>query len=142
MNGSGRFFDSLSLCYPCFLAWRMHLHRFIFSVSSRTVLLINYSTSPMTTLQKLQQLYITISGPAISCDEVLPILDSIIERRACALKHFQFPKVCCEDRNAESNFHTFLTRYYGLLERRRVSYLNCDCDTYINLTLSLFLDAE
>ena len=61
----------------------------------------------------------------LSCDNVLPILDSIIEREGCALKHLQFPKVwrekCSENgRNSpwESEFYQFLQRYNGMLRSR------------------------
>lgn len=64
--------------------------------------------------------------PPILCNEVLPILDSIIERGECDLKHLQFPKVWRKERNTESEFHAFLTRYNRYLVNRDVSCLKCN----------------
>jgi hypothetical protein len=67
--------------------------------------------------------------PPISCNTVLPILDSIVERgEECALKLLTFPKVWRRVRNAESDFHAFLGRYNDMLENRGVSCLKCSCN--------------
>ena len=66
-------------------------------------------------------------APPISCTEVLPILDSIIDMgEACPLKLLIFPKEWRKERNTESEFHAFLIRYKDLLCSRVVSCLECD----------------
>jgi len=68
--------------------------------------------------------------PLISCAEVLPILGSIIQRgEDCSLEHLVFPKVWRNERNAESDFHAFLTRYndYYLSSRADIC-LKCSCN--------------
>ena len=48
--------------------------------------------------------------PPISCAEVIPILDSIIQRgEDCSLEYLQFPNEWRRERNTESDFHAFLT---------------------------------
>ena len=42
--------------------------------------------------------------PPISCDIVLPILDSIIEREGCALMHLQFPTVWRKEEGTARRF--------------------------------------
>ena len=66
--------------------------------------------------------------PPISCDVVLPILDSIIEREGCALRHLQFPKVWREEGRRRNNddensvqFDQFLRRYNSTLLNRGVN---------------------
>ena len=49
--------------------------------------------------------------PLISCEHVLPILDSIIEREGCALKYIQFPFVWRNEASTDSDFHAFIRRY-------------------------------
>ena len=72
---------------------------------------------------------ILVPEPTISCDIVLPILDSIIQREGCSLKHLQFPHVWRKDRSTESGFHAFLGRYNEMWENRGLlSCLNCNCD--------------
>ncbi len=68
--------------------------------------------------------------PAISCDIVVPILDSIIEDEGSSLMHIQFPKHWHE-RSTDSAFHQFLLRYKAVLEDPR--YINCcmECDEEI-----------
>mmetsp|Transcript_3607 Transcript_3607/g.7595 ORF Transcript_3607/g.7595 Transcript_3607/m.7595 type:complete len:412 (-) Transcript_3607:80-1315(-) len=67
--------------------------------------------------------------PPISCAEVLPILDSIIERgEDCSLEHLQFPNEWRKERNTESDFHAFLTRYNDYLSRQAVVCLKCRCN--------------
>ncbi|KAK1734932.1 hypothetical protein QTG54_014392, partial [Skeletonema marinoi] len=57
--------------------------------------------------------------PTNSCAEVVPILDSIIERgEECVLKHLQFPNEWRKERNTESDFHAFITRYNDYLHRQ------------------------
>lgn len=58
--------------------------------------------------------------PQISCDEVLPILDSIIEREGCALKHLRFPFVWRKEPSIDSEFHAFLTRYNTMWTNRDI----------------------
>jgi hypothetical protein len=66
------------------------------------------------------------TNPSISRDSVLPILDSIIEKREeCSLKHLHFPVAWREDRNA-AGFHAFLRRYNQLMQIRGVSCLKCN----------------
>eukprot|EP00984_Skeletonema_dohrnii_P032735 scaffold27346_cov78-Skeletonema_dohrnii-CCMP3373.AAC.2 len=67
--------------------------------------------------------------PPISCVEVIPILDSIIQRgEDCSLEHLVFPKVWRKDRNTESDFHAFLSRYNDYLSSRGDICLNCSCN--------------
>eukprot|EP00984_Skeletonema_dohrnii_P025056 scaffold14195_cov155-Skeletonema_dohrnii-CCMP3373.AAC.3 len=67
--------------------------------------------------------------PLISCTHVLPILDSIIERgEDCSLKHLMLPNEWRKERNTESDFHAFLTRYNELLCSREGRCLECRCN--------------
>ncbi|KAK1734903.1 hypothetical protein QTG54_014363, partial [Skeletonema marinoi] len=67
--------------------------------------------------------------PPISCAEVIPILDSIIERgEECSLEYLQFPNEWRKERNTESDFHAFLTRYNELLCSRADVCLQCSCN--------------
>jgi len=67
--------------------------------------------------------------PSLSCAEVLPILDSIIERgEECVLKHLQFPFEWCRIDSTESDFHTFLARYNDYLSSEAVVCLTCNCN--------------
>ena len=66
-------------------------------------------------------------APPISCTDVLPILDSIIDMGgASSLKLLIFPKKWRKERNTESEFHIFLFRYNELLCSRVVTCLSCD----------------
>ena len=85
--------------------------------------------------------------PRISCEIVLPILDSIISNEVlCKLKHLQFPKVWRDSAREDlyttryglhfrvvgipkrvSNLHAFILRYNQVLENRgRVCCLECN----------------
>ena len=67
--------------------------------------------------------------PPISCELVLPILDSIIEQEYCVLKHLQFPYKFRKDRSTDSVFHAFILRYNEMREiRDTVTCLCCDLD--------------
>ncbi|KAL7449389.1 hypothetical protein ACHAWC_001452 [Mediolabrus comicus] len=57
--------------------------------------------------------------PPISCDHVLPILDSIINQERCALKHLQFPNAWRRERSIDSDFHHFILRYNQMWARRQ-----------------------
>eukprot|EP00985_Skeletonema_marinoi_P024892 scaffold17756_cov123-Skeletonema_marinoi.AAC.2 len=61
--------------------------------------------------------------PQISCSNVLPILDSIIEREGCSLMHLQFPQVWREGPSTASEFHAFIGRYNQM--RRNLVAINC-----------------
>ena len=65
--------------------------------------------------------------PPISCDFVVPILDSIIEREGCSLRHLQFPYVWRKKRRiGRVQFHEFLLRYNEMLSNRGIiSCHNC-----------------
>ena len=66
--------------------------------------------------------------PPISCDHVLPILDSIIEREGCSLMHLQFPKVWRKEER-ESQFDQFLHRYENnLFNRGIIRCSKCSCN--------------
>ncbi len=68
------------------------------------------------------------SLPPISCQFVLPILDSIIGREDCALKHLQFPKVWRKEER-EGQFDQFLHRYDNALLNRGISSCSkCSCN--------------
>jgi len=68
-------------------------------------------------------------APLILCTDVLPILDSIIERgEECSLKHLMLPNEWRKERNTESDFHAFLTRYNELLCSREGRCLECRCN--------------
>ena len=63
--------------------------------------------------------------PPISCEAVLPILDSIISQDGCALKHLQFPDKW--QRAEEQQYVTFITRYDQMLRSRSdVCCLQCN----------------
>ena len=65
-------------------------------------------------------------APPISCTDVLPILDSIIDMGgASSLKLLIFPKEWRKERNTESEFHAFLVRYNDFLCNRVDACLNC-----------------
>jgi len=67
--------------------------------------------------------------PPISCDEVLPILDSIIETgENSALKFLVPPKVWRKEIDEESDFHAFLIRYNDFLSRRSTNCTKCNCN--------------
>eukprot|EP00984_Skeletonema_dohrnii_P021423 scaffold10700_cov90-Skeletonema_dohrnii-CCMP3373.AAC.2 len=66
-------------------------------------------------------------APPISCNHVIPVLDSIIEREGCALRHLQFPQVWREEPSTDSEFHQFLLRYNQMWENREhVGCLECN----------------
>lgn len=63
----------------------------------------------------------------IAYAEILPSLDSIIERGGdCSLKLLVFPKKWREERNTESDFHAFLTRYDAYLSTQAPICLKCN----------------
>ncbi|KAK1740850.1 hypothetical protein QTG54_008102 [Skeletonema marinoi] len=65
--------------------------------------------------------------PPISCELVLPILDSIIEREGCSLRHVQFPSVWSE-RGERVQFEQFIGRYNEMISRGGI--INCaKCNT-------------
>jgi len=75
--------------------------------------------------------------PPISCAEVLPILDSIIERgEECSLEYLQLPKYWRKERNTESDFHAFLARYNDYLSSRVVVCLKCNDNLSVNNELA------
>ena len=76
-------------------------------------------------------------APPISCTEVLPILDSIIDMGgACSLKLLIFPEEWRKERNTESEFHAFLVRYSALWRTRVVSCLKCHDTLIDNFSMS------
>ncbi len=65
--------------------------------------------------------------PFISCELVLPILDSIVAAEGCALKHLQFPYKWRKNSVADSEFHAFILRYNEMRDNREtITCLNCD----------------
>ena len=66
--------------------------------------------------------------PPISCNHVLPILDSIIAREGCALMHLQFPSVWWKEPSlVDSEFHAFIVRYNEMRDNRgTVRCLECN----------------
>ncbi|KAL7451197.1 hypothetical protein ACHAWC_003021 [Mediolabrus comicus] len=67
-----------------------------------------------------------VPEPPISCELVMPVLDSIIERE-CALKHLQFPYKWLRVKSADSEFHAFIVRYNQMLENRGpIRCLDCN----------------
>ncbi len=66
-------------------------------------------------------------APPISCTDVLPILDSIIDMGGeSSLKLLIFPKKWRKERNIDTEFHAFLGRYNELLCSRTVTCFKCD----------------
>eukprot|EP00984_Skeletonema_dohrnii_P007875 scaffold2901_cov91-Skeletonema_dohrnii-CCMP3373.AAC.19 len=63
------------------------------------------------------------SRPPISCEFVLPILDSIIEREGCSLRHLQFPSVWSEG-GERVQFEQFIGRYNEMINRGGI-IINC-----------------
>eukprot|EP00984_Skeletonema_dohrnii_P024742 scaffold13868_cov93-Skeletonema_dohrnii-CCMP3373.AAC.1 len=68
--------------------------------------------------------------PLISCTDVLPILDSIIERgEDCSLKHLSSPYAWQGfGREKIPDFRAFLARYNELLCSRAARCLKCNCN--------------
>ena len=66
------------------------------------------------------------SEESLSCAEVIPILDSIIVREECVLKHLQFPLEWCRVEFTESDFHAFLARYNDYLSSEEVVCFPCN----------------
>ena len=65
--------------------------------------------------------------PPISCDHVLPILDSIVANEGCSLMHLQFPSMWRKDPSIHSEFHAFLGRYNQMYRSRGVvTCLECN----------------
>ncbi len=67
--------------------------------------------------------------PPISCDAVLPILDSIIELEGrCALKRLDVPfKWYTDESDSDSAFHLFAERYNEMWDNREtIRCLNCN----------------
>uniref|UniRef100_A0A7S2P2B5 Uncharacterized protein n=1 Tax=Skeletonema marinoi TaxID=267567 RepID=A0A7S2P2B5_9STRA len=65
--------------------------------------------------------------PSISCNHVLPILDTIIATEGCALRHLQFPLVWLQEPSTDSEFHQFLQRYNQMWANRgTISCLECN----------------
>eukprot|EP00986_Skeletonema_menzelii_P018661 scaffold26675_cov182-Skeletonema_menzelii.AAC.3 len=65
--------------------------------------------------------------PPISCDHVLPILDSIIAGEGCALKHLQFPHVWRKKQLQGSDFQALIRRYNQMWgNREEVKCLQCN----------------
>ncbi len=70
-----------------------------------------------------------VPEPPISCEAVLPILDSIVAAERCSLKHLQFPHKWTKDRSTDSEFHAFILRYNQMWENRdTVTCVNCNED--------------
>jgi len=70
--------------------------------------------------------------PPISCEIVLPILDSIISAVRCALKYLEFPYKWRKDRSTDSDFYAFIFRYnynrYYMPSSATISCLRCNHD--------------
>eukprot|EP00984_Skeletonema_dohrnii_P021424 scaffold10700_cov90-Skeletonema_dohrnii-CCMP3373.AAC.3 len=65
--------------------------------------------------------------PPISCNHVIPILDSIIATEGCALRHVQFTFVWLQEPSIDSEFHQFIQRYNQMwANREEVSCLECN----------------
>eukprot|EP00985_Skeletonema_marinoi_P002841 scaffold1170_cov125-Skeletonema_marinoi.AAC.15 len=64
--------------------------------------------------------------PPISCELVLPILDSIIEREGNVLKHLQFPKSWRRPYDPLPALGSFLKRYNQMLMNRNSMCLRCN----------------
>ena len=68
-----------------------------------------------------------IHDPSISCEKVLPILDSIIEGGGCAVKRLHFPWVWRKDQSGHSDLHHFISRYNAMRSGRdREVCLKCN----------------
>ena len=65
--------------------------------------------------------------PPISCEILLPILDSIIEREGCSLMHLQFPKVWRKE-GSNVQFDHFLQRFDEMPNRGIISCCKRSCD--------------
>eukprot|EP00984_Skeletonema_dohrnii_P021548 scaffold10796_cov102-Skeletonema_dohrnii-CCMP3373.AAC.5 len=65
--------------------------------------------------------------PPISCNHVIPILDSIIASEGCLLRHVQFPLVWLQEPSTDSEFHQCIQRYNQMWgNREEVSCLECN----------------
>jgi len=75
----------------------------------------------------------------LSCDLVLPILDSIISQERCSLKHLRFPDDWrYEDDPDDPRFLEFLVRYNAMLENN----LTACCGTRLDHGIISFDDCE
>ena len=82
-------------------------------------------------------------APPISCTDVLPILDSIIDIGGeSSLKLLIFPKEWRKERNTNSEFHAFLDRYDDFLCNRAVACLKCHRNLVEEYTLIAFESNE
>ncbi len=71
-------------------------------------------------------------APQLSCDQVLPILRSIISQEKNSLKHLQFPLFWRSTERAEdSDFVAFLNEYNQMVENRDTSFCK-KCNDYID----------
>jgi len=66
--------------------------------------------------------------PPISCEFVVPILDSIIEREGCSLRHLQFPQVWGEG-GERVQFEQFIGRYNEMINRGGIINNCAKCNT-------------
>ena len=65
--------------------------------------------------------------PPISCDHVLPILDSIVANEGCSLMHLQFPSMWRKDPSIHSAFHAFIRRCNEMyMDQGEGSCLECN----------------
>lgn len=68
-------------------------------------------------------------APLLSCDQVLPILRSIISQETNPLKHIQFPHVWRHAKiDDDSEFIAFLNEYNQMMENRDATFCKkCNC---------------
>ena len=72
------------------------------------------------------------SKPPISCELVLPILDSIVRVEGCALKHLQFPFSWRKGRYTYSDFHEFIERYNDMRTARETRIKCSGCNKNVS----------
>eukprot|EP00985_Skeletonema_marinoi_P006127 scaffold2657_cov155-Skeletonema_marinoi.AAC.7 len=79
--------------------------------------------------------------PPISCEHVLPILDTIINVEGGALKHLHFPRHWRLNESTGSDFHHFLDRFNQMLCVRGLNRcLKCNGERELTVELGFSLD--
>jgi len=80
--------------------------------------------------------------PPISCDKVVPIIESIISQERNSLKHLQFPHVWRHKEPVDPQFFGSLQRYNEMMENRGpIHCLKCNRNIY-SICMELFVEDD
>ena len=77
--------------------------------------------------------------PLLTCDQVLPILRSIISQERNSLKHLQFPHVWRHAEIADYDFVEFLNEYNRMMENREATFCQ-KCNHNIDMSYCMDMD--